>query len=32
MVGAILSTDMAEHFKKLGGFKTAVLDEGFDPT
>ena len=24
MVGAILATDMAEHFKKLGGFKTAV--------
>ena len=30
MVGAILATDMAEHFKKLGGFKTAVLDENFD--
>ena len=32
MIGAILSTDMSEHFAKFGFFKGKVLDPEFDPS
>ena len=31
MIGAILATDMSEHFSKFGQFKGKVLDPDFDP-
>ena len=31
MIGAILATDMSEHFAKFGQFKGKVLDLDFDP-
>lgn len=31
MIGAILATDMSEHFAKFGQFKGKVLDQDFDP-
>ena len=31
MIGAILATDMSEHFAKFGQFKGKVLDPDFDP-
>lgn len=30
MIGAILATDMSEHFSKFGQFKGKVLDPDFD--
>lgn len=32
MIGAILATDMSEHFSKFGQFKGKVLDPDFDAT
>ena len=32
MVNAVLATDMASHFNKLGNFKSQVLSETFDAT
>ena len=32
MIGAILATDMSEHFAKFGQFKGKVLDQDFDPS
>lgn len=32
MVNAVLATDMASHFNKLGNFKSQVLSESFDAT
>ena len=31
MIGAILATDMSEHFSKFGMFKGKVLQQDFDP-